>query len=187
MFEALRAGFSGRNIAIGAGIAAFGVGYYFGPAIAECVNPKGVCTTSGYFGWSDTTCKVPETFCQTAIDSTMDAINRFDLTGTIEFGGTVLRKSYSAVSEYGPKVCWAAISGLGIVLTGAAKIVEAAWNVGSSAVSLCQKNGLSSTTVSFMKTIGMKLLRVGAAVGVGLGAATMWARHTQRRIVITIN
>ena len=79
MFEAVGAmfnsvGISGRKAAvIGAGVVA---AYYFGPALAECVNPKEVCTdTSRYFGLvTDRTCGVPTTFCQTAMNSVMSGL-----------------------------------------------------------------------------------------------------------------
>ena len=69
-----------KNVAIGAGVvAAVGAAAYFGgPALAECVNPKEVCTeTSRYFGLvTDKTCGVPTTFCRTAINSVANGLNQ---------------------------------------------------------------------------------------------------------------
>lgn len=67
---------SKRNAAVGVGVVAAGAAAYFGgPVLAECMNPTMVCTPVPCDYWGTCLrCKVPETFCETAINSVVSGM-----------------------------------------------------------------------------------------------------------------
>lgn len=77
VYSAAAAASKSKAVRIGAGVVAAGAAVYFAPAIAACVNPKEVCTPKSCY-WGLKTCMecaVPETFCQTAIESVKSAMS----------------------------------------------------------------------------------------------------------------